>query len=305
MGTTYTVINLLIPKYLILEKYFQFLVYCIYTIIISALFIVISFFYGLIYLSLMQIDNMAPMTRSPLFLFIAVYFVVFIASALSLVKHNFKSTSANQELKNRILETQLKFKEQELNYLKMQIHPHFLFNTLNTLYGFALKKSEDTPEMILKLSNLLDYLLYQSDKPLVSLQEEINHINDYIALEKMRFSDVLDIALNIEKIKETIQIAPMILIPFVENSFKHGQIIDQKLSIYICLKCINDEIHFTIKNSIHPSDKEDKNGIGLTNIKKRLSLVYGGNHELKISKNNNHHTVELTLKNLKTSTNEF
>ena len=305
IGTTYTVTDILIPKYLIKEKYLLFILYCIYTIIVSAFFIVISFFYGLIFLSSLKYEGMAPMTRSPLFLFIVVYFVVFIASALSLAQHNYKSTSVNQELKTKILEAQLKLKEQELNYLKMQIHPHFLFNTLNTLYGFALKKSDDTPEMILKLSNLLDYLLYQSDKPLVSLQEEINHIEDYVALEKMRFSDILDISLDFENIKNTAQVAPMLLIPFVENSFKHGQIINQKLSIHMYLKCIDNEIHFSIKNSIHTFTENDKNGIGLNNIKKRLSLVYKDDHELKISKDQNWYIVELTLKNLKTPTNEF
>ncbi|WP_299247582.1 histidine kinase [uncultured Aquimarina sp.] len=305
IGTTYTVTDILIPKYLIKEKYLLFSLYCVYTIIVSAFFIVISFFYGLIFLSSLKYEGMAPMTRSPFFLFIAVYFVVFIACALSLAQHNYKSTSDNQELKNRILEAQLKLKEQELNYLKMQIHPHFLFNTLNTLYGFAIKKSEDTPEMILKLSNLLDYLLYQSDKPLVSLKEEINHIEDYVALEKMRFSDVLDISLDFENIKNTTEVAPMLLIPFVENSFKHGQIINQKLSIHMSLKCIDNEIHFFIKNSVHTFSKKDKNGIGLSNIKKRLSLVYRDNYELKISKDQNWYTVKLILKNLKTPTNEF
>lgn len=133
IGTTYTVTNILIPKYLIKERYPLFILYCVYTIIVSAFFIVISFFYGLIFLSSLKYEGMAPMTRSPFFLFIAVYFVVFIASALNLAQHNYKSTSVNHELRNKILQAQLKLKEQELNYLKMQIHPHFLFNTLNTL----------------------------------------------------------------------------------------------------------------------------------------------------------------------------
>ncbi len=296
IGTTYTVTDILIPNYLIKEKYLLFVLYCVYTIIVSAFFIVISFFYGLIFLSSLKQEGMAPMTRSPFFLFIAVYFVVFIASALNLAQHNYKSTTANQALKTKILEAQLKLKEQELNYLKMQIHPHFLFNTLNTLYGFALKKSENTPEMILKLSNLLDYLLYQSDKPLVSLEDEINHIEDYVALEKMRFSDVLDISLQFKNTKDTVHIAPMLLIPFVENSFKHGQIVDQKLSIYIYLECTENEIYFSIKNSVHTYNRSDNKGIGLRNIKKRLLLVYKDNHNLKISRNDHWHQVELRLK---------
>ncbi|WP_241507281.1 sensor histidine kinase [Aquimarina sediminis] len=242
---------------------------------------------------------MAPMTRSPLFLFIAVYFVVFVASAFSLVQHNYKSNSTNQKLQHKILETQLKLKEQELQYLKMQIHPHFLFNTLNTLYGFALKKSEETPEMILKLSNLLDYLLYQVDKPMVSLKEELDHIEDYVSLEQMRFSDSLDASIGFEDIDDSIQIAPMLLIPFVENSFKHGKIRNQKLSIIMKLKYRNDEIQFTISNSILQYQDDNKEGIGLSNIKKRLLLLYKDRHSLKISKNENWYTVDLTLKTSK------
>ncbi|MHA7058925.1 sensor histidine kinase [Aquimarina sp. M1] len=307
IGTTYTVTDILIPKYLIKEKYALFILYCIYTVIVSAFFIIISFFYGLIFLSSLTYEGMAPMTRSPFFLFIAVYFIVFIASALNLAQHNYKSTTANQELRTKILEAQLKLKEQELNYLRMQIHPHFLFNTLNTLYGFALKKSEDTPEMILKLSNLLDYLLYQSDKPWVSLQQEINHIKDYVALEKMRFSDVLDISLHFENVYETTQIAPMLLIPFVENSFKHGQIVGQKLSINIHLQCKENQLFFMIKNSIQNTNPkvESTHGIGLSNIKKRLSLVYKNNYDLTIGTQKNWHIVELTLRNLKTHTYEL
>ncbi len=296
MGTTYTVINLLLPKYLIQEKYLLFLLYCVYTIIISALFIVISFFYGLIFLSSFKIDGMAPMTQSPLFLFIAVYFVVFIASALSLAQHNYKSTSANQELKNKILETQLRLKEQELHYLKMQIHPHFLFNTLNTLYGFAIAKSEETPEMILRLSNLLDYLLYQVDKPLVSIGQELDHINDYVLLEKMRFRDTLDVSINSQNLDKTIEIAPMLLIPFVENSFKHGRIRNKKLTIKMDLTSEGSKINFTIKNSTHETEEKERHGLGLSNIKKRLSSLYADNYELCISNNDGWHIVTLNIK---------
>lgn len=296
IGTTYTIINLLIPKYLLKEKYLLFILYCTYTAIISAFLIVISFFYGLIFLTGTKIGEMAPMTRSPLFLFIAVYFVVFIASAFSLVQHYYKSNSVNQKLQHKILETQLQLKQQELHYLKMQIHPHFLFNTLNTMYGFALKKSEETPEMILKLSNLLDYLLYQVDKPLVSLQEEIEHIKDYIALEQMRFRDTLYISTDFGSVKETIQVAPMLFIPFVENAFKHGQIRNQKLSIIIDLKYHDSEICFSIKNSIVQQKKSLNEGIGLTNIKKRLSLLYKDRYTLNILNDKDWYTVTLVLK---------
>ena len=298
IGTTYVVIDKLIPDYLLKEKYGYFVLYCIYTFIVSAYFIIISFFYGLLFLSSLELNAMAPLTRSPLFLFIAVYFIVFIAAAVRLLKHNFNSQKANDHLKTKILEAQLKLKEQELSYLKMQIHPHFLFNTLNTLYGFALKKSEETPEMILKLSNLLDYLLYQSDKPLVSLKDEILHIEDYLELEKMRFKDTLSVSLQIDCSDKDIEIAPMLFIPFVENSFKHGDIINGKLTILIEIKCSDTSVFFSIKNSIKSLDNTISNGIGLNNIKKRLDLVYNNTYQLDIYQDKNWYSVELYL-NLK------
>ncbi len=101
-----------------------------------------------------------------------------------------------------MLTAQLQFKEQELHYLKKQIHPHFLFNTLNTIYGLALKQSSHTPEIILRLSNLLDYILYQVDKPRVTLKEEVMHIREYIELERIRFQDTLEIEFSSSDIDE-------------------------------------------------------------------------------------------------------
>ncbi len=297
--TTYVVIYYLIPKYVLSKKYGYLILYSIYTIVLSTYFIIISIFYGLIFLSEFKSDGMAPMSKSLLFVLIAVYIIVALVSAFSLVKHNYKSSAANQELQRKILEAQLKLKEQELHYLKMQIHPHFLFNTLNTMYGFALKKSDETPEMILKLSNLLDYLLYQVDKPFVALKEELAHIKDYVALEKMRFGDNLEILTNFEEVNESIDVAPMLLIPFVENSFKHGQIKNQKLSIVMDLKHENNVIEFNIKNSILNPPKNTQDRIGLSNIKKRLSTLYPNNYELQISTNENWYMIKLKLNTIK------
>ena len=198
-------------------------------------------------------------------------------------------------LETKILETQLKLKEQELNYLKMQIHPHFLFNTLNTMYGFALKKADETPEMILKLSNLLDYLLYQVDKPFVSLNDEINHINDYIELEKMRFNDTLHINFEIENILVDTKIAPMLLLPFVENSFKHGSLKKGILNVGIKLFCKNKSLFFEIKNT-STINAISENGIGLDNIKKRLDLLYKDQYTLTINNENGLFSVIIPYK---------
>ena len=162
------------------------------------------------------------------------------------------------------------------------------------MYGFALKKADQTPEMILKLSNLLDYLLYQSDKPFVQLTDEINHIQDYIALEKMRFHDTLNVSFSTNCISKDLKIAPMLLLPFVENSFKHGIIKNGELTINILLNCNNNNIQFNIENTC-AENTINKKGIGLENIKKRLDLLYANQYELDINTEDDFFKVDLKL----------
>lgn len=294
IATTYVSIYKLIPDYLITKQYFLFGLYSIYTLIVSSYLIVISVFYGLVYLSNFEYTHMSPISRNLVFVAIAVYLIVIIVSAFKLLKLNLLHSKKTKKLETKILETQLKLKEQELNYLKMQIHPHFLFNTLNTMYGFALQKAEETPEMILKLSNLLDYLLYQVDKPFVLLSSEINHIKDYIELEKMRFNDTLNISFNVHHISENLKIAPMLLIPFIENSFKHGSIKSGLLDIQIDLFAENNNINFNIENT-HAATQPSKKGIGLENIKKRLDMLYKNKYDLKINNKKDRFKVSLQL----------
>ncbi len=299
IATTYVSIYKLIPNYLITKQYFRFSLYSLYTLIVSAYLIFVSIFFSLIFLSNFEYDKMNPISKNLLFVMTVVYLVVIIVSAFKLLKLNLKNSEKANALEKKILEAQLKLKEQELNYLKIQIHPHFLFNTLNTMYGFALKKADETPEMILKLSNLLDYLLYQIDKPFVSLTEEINHIKDYIALEQLRFNDTLSVSFVTDNIKETTKISPMLLMPFVENSFKHGFIQNGTLKVDITISCEAENLRFSIKNTSQ-TKTNSKHGIGLENIKKRLELLYKDLYTLDIS--NNETTFEALL-NINTTKN--
>lgn len=296
IATTYVSIYKLIPDYLIKKKYFLFGLYSVYTLIISGYLLLVSVFFGLGYLSDFVYSNMSQLSRSLFFVMIAVYLIVIIVSAFKLLKLNLKHAEKTKKLETKILETQLKLKEQELNYLKMQIHPHFLFNTLNTMYGFALKKADETPEMILKLSNLLDYLLYQVDKPFVLLTDEINHIKDYIELEKMRFNNTLDVNIKCDNILETSKIAPMLLLPFIENSFKHGSLKNGVLSINIDLSCDENTINFYIDNTSSKSE-HTKKGIGLENMQKRLDLLYKDKYTLTIDNTIDLYKVQLKLNN--------
>lgn len=294
IATTYVSIYKLIPDYLITKRYLLFGLYSVYTFIISAYLIMVSIFFSLTYLSKFDYSAMNPKTKNILLVTTAVYLVIFIVSTFKLLKLNVQQTEKTAVLETKFLETQLQLKEQELKYLKLQIHPHFLFNTLNTIYGFALKKADETPEMILKLSNLLDYLLYQADKPFVSLKEEINHIKDYVALEKMRFHDTLQVSIFEDNITEQQQIAPMLFIPFVENSFKHGRIKDGVLEIKISFNVEKDTVFFTIENSTHKNNKVE-DGIGLANIQKRLQLVYKNKHQLSVKRETKIYKVNLSI----------
>ena len=296
MATTYTTVYYLIPNYLLMRRYFLFALYSAYTLIFTAYFVIITMFGSLMFLSNFDVTGMPPMSRNFVFILILVYLITGLVSFVSILSHNFRTISKNKELQNKILDTQLQIKAQELDYLKKQIHPHFLFNSLNTIYGFSLKRSEQTPDIILKLSNLLDYILYQVKENRVSLREEIKHIKEYISLEEIRFQDTLDVDLRHNNFSETIKVPPMLFIPFVENAFKHGNIVSGKLKIEMEFNLENETIDFQIKNTITPEAADAETfGIGLTNIKKRLDLLYPEHYELKSRKKDTWYSVNLKI----------
>jgi len=296
MLTSYFFVYFVVRRYLLVKRYFLFVLYALYTLVGSGYLTVITIIGSFIFLSKMEVENMPMMSRNFVFVLILEYLVVALISIAYLLRHNFSSISKYKALENKILETQLKNREQELHYLKQQIHPHFLFNTLNTIYGFALKQSKTTPEIILKLSNLLDYILYQAGEPKVDLKNEIWHIEEYLELEKFRFRDTLNVDFRYDKPVENIQLAPMLFIPFVENAFKHGDIIDGKLSIVIKIGMKEKKLVFYIENSAL-ADKEENpsGGIGLANVKRRLELNHKDRYELKIKQKPNSYSVQLSL----------
>ncbi|MEO6189997.1 MAG: histidine kinase [Saprospiraceae bacterium] len=193
--------------------------------------------------------------------------------------------------------------ESELLFLKNQINPHFLFNTLNNLYALTLKKSDYAPELVLKLSDMLRYMLYECNETVVPLSKEIHYINNYIALEKIRLSQQADIQIEIVGDPTNINVAPLLFIPFIENSFKHGLKYSTTDSYIHIQFRIEDEIHFSIVNSKHihiPGMNKPKSvgGIGLNNVRKRLELIYPNSHELDIIDQLDHYQVNLILKNI-------
>ncbi len=185
----------------------------------------------------------------------------------------------------------------ELNFLKSQMNPHFLFNTLNNLYSLSMKGAKKTPEAILQLSNLLSYMLYEGTKDKVTLEKEIHHLNDYIELEKLRFGNRLNLQLEMFGDFGKIMVSPMIIIPLAENAFKHCSLNERgKIDIKMKIEAIGGELHInTINPVVNTEKKNDNNGIGIKNLNKRLQIIYPQKHIFNIREYDQKFHVNLTI----------
>jgi len=184
----------------------------------------------------------------------------------------------------------------ELQLLKAQVHPHFLFNTLNNIYSFSLEKSPKTPGLILKLSSLLSYMLYDCKADEVLLEKEIEIMKNYIDLEKERYGNKLEVSWDIAGDIKDKYIAPLLMLPFLENAFKHGtseQLEKPWLSVDISVK--NENLRCKIANSKNEIVPVSNQGIGIQNVKKRLSFLYPEKHELKMNDEGNFFVVSLLI----------
>ncbi|MBD80980.1 MAG: hypothetical protein CL840_18830 [Crocinitomicaceae bacterium] len=188
--------------------------------------------------------------------------------------------------------------QSELKMLKMQINPHFLFNSLNNIYALVLTNHEKAPDMLLKLADILRYVLYECNEKSNSLEKEIDYINDYIELHRLKGREKYNLMFNYNKANKDLQIAPLLLISFIENSFKHSNIENNTESwIKINLYSKGSKIFFMVKNSIS-SDKKVKDGthgIGLSNVKKRLELIYGNRFKLLVTQKAESYESELII----------
>ncbi|MBV9963965.1 MAG: histidine kinase, partial [Parafilimonas sp.] len=198
---------------------------------------------------------------------------VVIVSSILIVLHQF-FIKANESKQMEIEKV-----KSELSFLKTQLQPHFLFNTLNNIYSLTFNDSALAGKSILQLSGLLRYVIYESDAEKVELQNEINHLKNYIELEKIRFANRLEISFNVSGNIANKKIAPVLLMPFLENSFKHASNkIDEKIWITIDLIIKENNLFFTVENSVFTDGKtqlqSSYSGIGLENVKRRLSLLY-------------------------------
>jgi len=185
----------------------------------------------------------------------------------------------------------------ELQFLKNQINPHFLFNSLNSIYSLTIQKSNDAPEAVITLSELMRYMLYQTNDEFVLLKSEIDFIKNYMKLQRLRIVNNEHININVHGIVSNQKIRPLLLISFIENAFKYGTDFKGNTEISIKIYVKEDEIQFTCINLIGSRDKDDENsGIGLKNTKERLLLLYPEKHWLTVKEENNKFIIDLTLK---------
>lgn len=294
MLATYFTLYLLIPRYFVTRRIVRFCLYLVLTLLAAALLQwVLDFTF---YTPLMNVDMTGVSLFQPakiLKIVLGIYPVVALAAFIKVGKHWYERDRESQELQKDKLEAELKF-------LKAQIHPHFLFNTLNNLYALTLKRSERASEVVLKLSDLLNYMLYECDQRKVALSKELDLLENYIALEKIRYGDRLQVRFHVDGETAGREIPPMLLLPFVENAFKHG--VSGQLEeawVHMSIEVEEQALRLHVKNSKSPSAGEDaqgyREGIGLTNVKRRLQLLYGEAYLLRLEEGEASYSVDLHL----------
>lgn len=292
MAFTYFTLYFLLPRYLLRGEYLPFFTWFVVASFVAGTvqrYVAFSIHYPLYYPEWLS----EPFFWFPKIVktFAAIYPVVFAAVAIKLLKYWYTNQKAQQVLTQEKLQAELKF-------LKTQIHPHFLFNTLNNLYALTLKKSDKAPETVLKLSELINYMLYECRSDEVALSKEIKFIRNYIDIEKMRYGDKLDIDLRVTGDVGERTIAPLILLPFVENCFKHGASEDLQQSwVKVSIDSHSDHVVIKVENSkAGENGVKREEGIGITNVKRRLDLLYPNKHELKIMNGAETYLVILSIR---------
>lgn len=288
MGATYTTVYGILPFYLRTKK-------LLVTVVLVAAVLLLATLGERIFLRMI---NGLPVTSDSvlgvtfLYLFLETNFIVGIVFAIKIVKKWFEQ----QEEKHVIEKQNLK---KELNLLKAQLHPHFLFNTMNNLYSLSLSESAKTSEGIAQMAALLQAVLYECNEVEIPLEKELKLIENYMELERLRYGTDLNLKFDVTGEADRWKIAPMLLFTFIENSFKHGGSRNGKFFIIINLTLSENELWFQIQNSISSEKKTGAvkpGGVGLANAKKRLEILYKEKYEIKVDENGKVWSVDLKMK---------
>lgn len=288
---TYTIVYYILPKYFTTRRYTKFS--CAIFFLSLSTYVLFVFYY-------LWHFNIFKESHDQQLLMTWYFTMNFIINGPPVICAMFLTSKMLKNYYIKMEEKQMLIKEAvnaEMQLLQAQVHPHFLFNTLNNIYSFALNKSPEAGNLVLKLKNTIRYMVYECDTALVPLQKEIKMLKDYLELEKVRYGDRLEIEVGLDGKFENKIIPPLLMIPFLENSFKHGtsrMLRDPWIKLFI--QADEDILHFTLTNS-KPADEiiNEKGGIGLNNVKKRLQLLYPSNHLLTIEATTNTFTVNMQI----------
>ncbi len=296
---TYTFIYYLLPKFAYKKKYLSFGIFFILSAYVSTA--LARFFKIYVYEPILGRDQPKDpiidiLTNIPALLgqyILWVYLFTFFTVLVKLIKDHFEQKKKEESLKKDKATA-------ELGFLKAQLHPHFLFNTLNNLYTLTLYKSDEAPDIVLKLAQILDYTLHQDKNEGIAIEKEVELIQNYIDLELLRYGDRLDFVFKKAIQNEEAVIAPLVLLSIVENAFKHGASGDHgRPKIHIDLKVKNDQLQFEVFNSkpkVAQTDKTNfKKGIGMNNVKRQLVLLYSNQHQFNIQETVDSYKVILEI----------
>ncbi len=274
----------LLPRFIFKGRYKQYISF------IVAIFLFILLITWFLFFSMMSQDHF-NIRGHILFNFFFFLFILGGSLAYGMIKERAKEERLASEKENENLKT-------ELSLLRSQASPHFMFNVLNNMVALARKKSDLLEPSLMKFSSLMRYMLYDADEATVPLEKEMEYLQSYIDLQRQRFGSNVQVNVSLQKPDKHYELEPMLLIPFVENAFKHGTGIILDAQIFIELHVINNVLYFEVKNKYAPASIEIKDktaGIGLTNVKRRLSLLYGDKQKLQIEKKEDWFTIILEL----------
>lgn len=282
----YSLLYILVPKYLLPRKFWSFFLGLFLVLVLCIIYA------NLVQLSINDSRNFKGMTISVGRNVLPFLHVGGIALSIRLLLYWYQQ-------RKQTLEAERQKTMVELQLLKAQLHPHFLFNTLNNLYSHTLEASPKSPEIVMKLSELLRFMIYESNTPKIPLTKEIQLLQSYITLEAMRYGERLDMSVAITGEVQKYQIAPFLLLPFLENAFKHGtsKQLDQ-CWISLTLAVEDSVMYFKLVNSVETDNGEEQakpGGLGLLNAKRRLELLYKDKHRLKATKLEDVFVVDLEI----------
>lgn len=289
MAATYFLALYVVPRYLMPNKWIGFLLWCI---VVAALVFYTRIKWQEI-VNYLRSDQYYPIPVNKMLKnIIRDYSIIALAVCIHIIGDYRRKQKLNEEL--------IKAKaEVEIKLLKGQLHPHFLFNSLNNIYSLALSKSELTADSILKLTELLDYLVYRASMDTVPLAKEVQLLENYLGLEQLRYGNKLQVKADIAVQNDSMAIAPLLLLPFAENCFKHGGVgADGVFRVELHLYTDPKKLYFSLSNSKRKTPNSpvtQSGGVGLENILKRLNLLYPDRHQLQISNAEEQYEVILEI----------